>query len=68
MRSLFAGIENPFKGKRVVGLTTIRPNQELMVSSLDFNPESMRKMVDQGYRKAKEIINKERARRRGFFD
>lgn len=68
MKSLFAGIENPFKGKRVVGLTTIRPDQELMVSSLDFNPESMRKMVDQGYRKAKEIINKERARRTGFFD
>ncbi len=56
MRRVFFGIKHPFRGKRVVHLTTIRPEEELMVSSLEFHPDQMREMVDQGYRRAKEIM------------
>lgn len=57
MRKLFAGLENPFEGKRILRMTTIRPNAELMDSSLEFDPDKMREMVDKGYQKAKEVIS-----------
>lgn len=66
-RKLFEGAENPFKGKRVVGITTIRPDRELMVSSLQFDPDHMREMVDLGYHRAKEVVKQEMALASGFF-
>lgn len=57
MRRFFDGIKNPFRGKRVIHLTTIRPEEELTVSSLEFHPDKMREMVDKGYRRAKEVIS-----------
>jgi len=68
IRKLFAGLENPFQGKRIVGITTIRPDEELMDSSLNFDPDKMREMVDKGYKKAKEIVTQETAQGSGFFD
>jgi len=56
---LFAGIENPFSNKKIIEITTIRPDEELMESSLQFDPEKMKQMVDKGYRKAKEIVKKD---------
>ena len=67
IRKLFAGLENPFKGKRIVGITTIRPDDELVDSSLDFDPDKMREMVDKGYKKAKEVVTQEIAQGSGFF-
>jgi NTE family protein len=67
VRKLFTGLENPFQGKRVVEITTIRPDEELMESSLSFDPDKMREMVDRGYEKAKEVVKKEIARGSGFF-
>lgn len=58
MRSLFSGIKDPFRGKRVISLTTIRPDEELMISSLEFRPDQMREMVDKGYRRAKEVMGR----------
>jgi predicted acylesterase/phospholipase RssA len=57
MRKLFRGLENPFEGKRIVGITTIRPDEELMESSLSFDPDQMREMVDKGYKKAKAVVS-----------
>jgi predicted acylesterase/phospholipase RssA len=57
IRKLFAGLENPFQGKRIIGITTIRPDDELMDSSLNFEPDKMREMVDKGYKKAKEAVS-----------
>jgi predicted acylesterase/phospholipase RssA len=67
IRRLFAGIENPFQGKRIVGITTIRPDDELVESSLNFDPDKMREMVDQGYNKAKEVVTRELTQGNGFF-
>ena len=52
---LFAGIENPFGGRRVIRLTIIRPQQSLGPETLSFNPVQMRRWVDQGYRRAREV-------------
>lgn len=57
MRRIFNGIKNPFRGKRVIHLTTIRPEEELVGSSLEFHPDQMREMVDKGYHRAKEIMD-----------
>jgi len=67
-RKLFAGLDNPFQGKRVVGITTIRPDEELMDSSLNFDPDKMREMVDKGYKKAKEVVSQEITQGTGFFE
>jgi len=67
IEKLFIGLENPFQEKRIVGITTIRPDEELMNSSLSFEPERMRKMVDMGYKKAREVISMEISSKRGFF-
>ncbi len=67
IRKLFMGLENPFNGKRIVGITTIRPDEELMDSSLSFDPDKMREMVDKGYKKAKEVVSQEKAQGSGFF-
>jgi predicted acylesterase/phospholipase RssA len=67
IRKLFAGLENPFQGKRIVGITTIRPDEELMSSSINFDPDKMREMVDKGYEKAKEVVSQEIAQGTGFF-
>ncbi|OGP74009.1 MAG: hypothetical protein A2V86_08155 [Deltaproteobacteria bacterium RBG_16_49_23] len=67
IRKLFTGFENPFQGKRVVGITTIRPDEELMESSLNFDPDKMREMVDKGYQKAKEVVSQEITQGTGFF-
>jgi len=67
IRKLFTGLENPFVGKRIIGITTIRPDDELMETSLSFDPDKMREMVDQGYKKAKEVVSKELALNTGFF-
>ncbi|MBM4277032.1 MAG: hypothetical protein FJ130_03995 [Deltaproteobacteria bacterium] len=67
IRQLFAGLENPFQGKRIVGITTIRPDDELVDSSLNFDPDKMREMVDKGYKKAKEVVTQEISRGSGFF-
>jgi predicted acylesterase/phospholipase RssA len=67
IRKLFTGLENPFQGKRVVGITTIRPDEELIDSSLNFDPVKMREMVDQGYKKAKEVVGHKIAQATGFF-
>ena len=56
------------QGKRVVGITTIRPDEELMDSSLNFDPAKMREMVDKGYKKAKEVVSQEIAQGTGFFE
>lgn len=68
IRKLFAGLENPFQGKRIVGITTIRPDHELMDSSLNFDPDKMREMVDKGYKKAKEVVTHEITLNTGFFE
>ncbi len=68
IRKLFTGLENPFQGKRTVGITTIRPDEELMDSSLNFDPDKMREMVDKGYKKAKEVVTQELAQSTGFFE
>ena len=68
IRKLFTGLENPFEGKRIVGITTIRPDEELMDSSLNFDPDKMREMVDKGYKKAKEVVSQEIAQGTGFFE
>lgn len=68
VRKLFTGLENPFQGKRVVGITTIRPDEELMESSLNFDPDKMREMVDKGYKKAKEVVSQEINQGTGFFE
>lgn len=68
IRKLFTGLENPFKGKRIIGITTIRPDEELMESSLNFNPARMREMVDIGYKKAKEVIRQAIEQGSGFFE
>lgn len=57
MRRIFYDIKNPFKGKRVISLVTIRPEEELMISCLEFRPDQMREMVDKGYRRAKEVMS-----------
>ncbi|MBM4340073.1 MAG: hypothetical protein FJ110_11045 [Deltaproteobacteria bacterium] len=67
IRKLFAGLENPFQGKRIVGITTIRPDDELVDSSLNFDPDKMREMVDKGYKKAKEVVTQEISHCSGFF-
>jgi len=67
IRKLFTGLENPFQGKRIVGITSIRPDEELMDSSLNFDPDKMREMVDKGYKKAKEVVSQEIALGTGFF-
>jgi len=56
IRGLFSGVKNPFRGKRAVRLTTIRPEEELIASSLEFRPDRMREMVDRGYYRAKEVV------------
>ncbi len=68
MRKLFKGLENPFEGKRIVEITTIRPDEELMESSLNFDPDKMREMVDKGYKKAKEVVSQEIAQGTGLFE
>ena len=68
IRKLFAGLENPFQGKRVIGITTIRPDDELVDSSLNFDPDKMREMVDKGFKKAKEVVTHEIALSTGFFE
>jgi len=68
IKKLFAGLENPFDGKRIVGITSIRPDVELMDSSLNFDPAKMREMVDIGYKKAKEVVSQEIAQGTGFFE
>ena len=68
IRKLFTGLENPFQGKRVVGITIIRPDEELMESSLNFDPDKMREMVDKGYKKAKEVVSQEINQATGFFE
>jgi len=68
IKTLFASLENPFERKKVVGMTTIRPERELIASSLDFDPDRMREMVDEGYQKAKELVHQEIARGMGFFE
>ncbi|MCX8117015.1 MAG: patatin-like phospholipase family protein [Desulfobacterota bacterium] len=60
IRRLFTGLENPFEGRRIVEIVTIRPEKELLESSLEFDPDRMRKMVDMGYKKAKEVMNQKR--------
>jgi len=65
---LFRGLENPFAGKRVVGITSIRPDEELMPGSLSFDPDKMREMVDMGYKKAKAVVSEEIAQGTGFFE
>lgn len=67
IKKLFSDSENPFEGKRIVGITTIRPDDELMESSLNFDPDKMREMVDKGYQKAKEVVTHEIAQGSGFF-
>ena len=62
MGKLFKGLENPFEGKRIVEITIIRPDEELMGSSLEFDPDRMRAMVDQGYQKAKEVVGEGKER------
>ncbi len=57
IKRLFSGVENPFSGKRILNIITIRPDEELMESSLDFDPGKMRDMVVKGYIKAKEVLN-----------
>lgn len=56
IKSLFPGDQNPFRGKRTVHLTTIRPEEPLITSSLEFRPDQMREMVDKGYFRAKEVL------------
>jgi len=68
IRKLFAGLENPFQGKRILGITTIRPDDELVDSSLNFDPDKMREMVDKGYMKAKEVVTLEISQGSGFFE
>ncbi len=65
---LFKGLENPFEGRRIVGITSIRPDEELMPGSLSFDPEKMREMVDRGYKKAKVVVSQEIAQGTGFFE
>lgn len=65
IRKLFGGFENPFDGKRRVGIMTIRPDRELMESSLEFNPDRMRELVDMGYRRAKEVMSQGKSGRMG---
>ncbi len=67
IRKLFEGVDSLFSGKRVVGITTIRPDHELRVSSLEFNPGQMRELVDRGYHQAKKAIRQERTLGDGFF-
>ncbi len=66
-RGLFKGLENPLEGKKIVGITSIRPDEELMPGSLSFDPEKMREMVDKGNKKAKAVVTQEIARGAGFF-
>jgi NTE family protein len=68
IRKLFSGLENPFEGKRVIGITVIRPDEELMPESLSFDPDKMREMVVQGYNKAKAVVDDEIARGTGYFE
>lgn len=56
LKKLFSGMEDPFSGKRIIEIKTIRPDKQLMESSLDFDPKKMRHMVDEGYLKAKEVM------------
>lgn len=67
IRKLFTGLENPFRDKITIEITTIRPDEELMESSLNFNPDQMREMVDKGYKKAKEVVRQEIEQGTGFF-
>lgn len=68
VRGLFSGLENPFEGKRIVGITLIRPDEELSPDSLSFDPVKMREMVDLGYAKAKQVVEEEISRGTGFFE
>jgi len=67
VRRLFSGLESPFEGKRGVGITLIRPDEELAPDSLSFDPVKMREMVDLGYAKAKQVVEEEIATGTGFF-
>jgi len=67
IRKLFSGYKNPYEGKKIVGITLIRPDEELMPESLSFDPEKMREMVDIGYKKAKTVVDEEIAQATGYF-
>lgn len=67
IRKLFTKADNPFSDKKVVGITVIRPDEELAPDSLAFDPVKMREMVDKGYQKAEEIVTEEITAGTGFF-
>lgn len=60
INKVFSDIKNPFSNRRVIEINVIRPDEELMDSSLSFDPRKMREMVDKGYKKAKEVITSKR--------
>lgn len=67
MKALFSGLGDPFEDKKIVGITVIRPDQELAALSLSFDPVKMREMVDEGRLKAKEVVKREIEENTGFF-
>jgi NTE family protein len=67
IRKLFGGLERPFEGKKIVEITSIRPDEELMPASLSFDPNKMREMVDAGYKKAKAVVSHQIAQGATFF-
>lgn len=56
--ALFAipGVPDPTEGKRVVTLRVIRPESELPLSGLEFDPETMREMVALGRARAADVF------------
>ena len=56
--ALFAlpDVPDPTEGRRVVKLHVIRPERELSLSGLEFDPEAMREMVAQGRARAAETF------------
>jgi len=62
VRQLFAGLENPFEGRRIVEITVIRPDRELLADSLSFDPVAMREMVDLGHATARRVVEEAVAR------
>jgi NTE family protein len=49
-------IEGPFKGKRKVRITVIRPLEPLKVDIMKFNPDDISRMIDLGYRSASGVL------------
>jgi NTE family protein len=62
VRQLFVGLENPFEGRRIVEITVIRPDRELLGDSLSFDPVAMREMVDLGHATARRVVEEAIAR------